>query len=106
DSPDALLARHQCTILEDVFLILCQTDCGEIKEKYSIKKKSESLKKASDSHDDQGDIYEPDAKAIDCASSSSASSEMSGSQGGGGGPKSIQKSGQRKSTLGLDWVRL
>lgn len=39
DSPDTLLAAFNCTILEDVFLRLCQQDCGDIKEKYSIKKK-------------------------------------------------------------------
>lgn len=41
DSPDNLLATYNCTILEDVFLRLCQQDCGVIKEKYSIKKKSQ-----------------------------------------------------------------
>lgn len=39
ESPDTLLARHNSTVLEDVFLKLCQVDCGEIKQKYSVKKK-------------------------------------------------------------------
>lgn len=49
DSPDNLLAKFNCTILEDVFLKLCQLDCGEIKQKYSVKKKKP--------HTSGGDIY-------------------------------------------------
>lgn len=41
DTPDNLLTTYNCTVLEDVFLRLCQQDCGDIKEKYSIKKKKE-----------------------------------------------------------------
>ena len=37
-SPDSLMAEHKCSVLEDVFLKLCQQDCGEIKQKLSVKK--------------------------------------------------------------------
>lgn len=45
DSPTNLLETHQCTVLEDVFLKLCQQDCGEIKKKYSSRRKGDHRKR-------------------------------------------------------------
>lgn len=45
DSPTNLLESHECTVLEDVFLKLCQQDCGEIKKKYSSKRTAKHAKK-------------------------------------------------------------
>ncbi|XP_075591948.1 ABC transporter G family member 23 isoform X2 [Dermatophagoides farinae] len=56
DSPDSLLQKYNTTVLEDVFLQLCQHDCGEIKQKHSLKKQ--------DSSKEQTDIYEPELEQI------------------------------------------
>lgn len=39
ESPQKLLTNYNATVLEDVFLKLCQADCGEIKKKFSSKKR-------------------------------------------------------------------
>ncbi|OTF82848.1 ABC transporter sub-family A-like protein, partial [Euroglyphus maynei] len=58
DTPDNLLNKYNTSILEDVFLKLCQHDCGEIKQKHSVKKQDSS------NNEEPTDIYEPELKAI------------------------------------------
>ncbi|UXI22939.1 coenzyme Q-binding protein COQ10-like protein [Sarcoptes scabiei] len=71
DTPENLLNKYQKTVLEDVYLILCQNDCGEIKQHYSIKKKraNHSMDGAQKQHQQQqqNDEFEDpyDIKMID-----------------------------------------
>ncbi len=56
-SPDLLLRKYKCEALEDVFLQLCQADCGEIKKRTTIKRlHPELLKKKEEEpvYDEQG----------------------------------------------------
>lgn len=56
DKPDNLLEKFQCTILEDVFLKLCQQDCGQIKKKYSTKRDRKENRELIADQDEKGDI--------------------------------------------------
>lgn len=86
DTPDRLLAAHNCTILEDVFLRLCQQDCGDIKEKYSIKKKNEA-KEATVANDNETseDIWDQERETT---------------------APTLPTSKRKTSDASLDWVRL
>ena len=87
DSPDTLLEAHNCTILEDVFLRLCQQDCGEIKEKYSVKKKGLAKEEVGASNDGElEDIYGHERQVAN---------------------RNLNKSDSKKESKSkLDWTRL